>query len=357
MPKPTASQRPKILFFCRGRGRGHAIPDIEIARELRSLQPDIDLVFASYSTGGVTLAQAGLPVIDMNLPESVRFLEFMVRATHVMLRERPDIIVSHEEFAALPAAKSLGLPATFIVDFFAPAEWMVDSLGYADEILFIERRGIFTEPAPAQGRVRYVGPVVRPMSATRSDRARARAQLDLPESAPVIAVIPGAWANEERAPLHDLLVPAFDRLAHPGKKLLWIAGEDRESLTRRLGPRSDVILLPELSPIENLMVASDVVITKANRGSTIDLASLGIPSVSLSWGLNPIDEMIISRIHNNIALNARGIDPAFLAETLTRALSERHQAAACPSPDYRPGGGAAAARELARIIQGAIPPP
>ena len=38
------------------------------------------------------------------------------------------------------------------------------------------------------------------------------------------------------------------------------------------------------------MVASDVAITKGNRNIVVELAALGIPSVSLADGLNRIDD-------------------------------------------------------------------
>ena len=351
MPGKTATRNPKVLFFCRGRGRGHAIPDIEIVRELQRLGPEIDLVFASYSTGRTTLMEAGFSVIDLDFPDNVRFLDFMVRATHLILREQPDIVVSHEEFAALPAAKACGLPAVFIVDFFFSAEWMLDSVAYADQILFIERRGIFFEPPTARGRIRYVGPIVRPKSATRADRGRARARLGLAEQAQVVSVIPGAWANEERAPMFDLVLTAFDRLTHDKKKLVWVAGADQPALAARAEKRTDVLVLKECSPIEDLMVASDVVLTKANRGTTIDLASLGIPSISIPWGLNPIDETVIPRIRTNSALNVRAIDPPFLASLLTDVLAQ-DPATRQPDPEYRPGAARIAAQELSQILRG-----
>jgi UDP-N-acetylglucosamine:LPS N-acetylglucosamine transferase len=344
------SRSPKVLFFCRGRGRGHAIPDIEITRELLRLRPDIDLVFASYSTGGATLAEAGLPFMDLDLPENVRFVDFSVRATKVILAVRPDFVVSHEEFAALPAAKALGIPTTFIVDFFAPIEVLVDSLRYADEILFIERRGLFTEPATARGRVRYVGPVLRPLAFTRADRAQARERLGLSQEARIVAVIPGAWASEERAPLFDIAVPAFERLPFENKQLVWIAGRDQAELSARRCGQHDVIVMQDCSPIESLMVASDLALTKSNRGTTIDLASLGVPSISFSWGLNPVDDLIVSRVETNVALNAKAVDVSYVSELMAETLATTLERPMTPSRAYRPGGAATTARELARMI-------
>ena len=59
----------KILFFCRGRGSGHAIPDIEVVKELATVRPEAEVRFVSYGTGATTLAEHGHEVIDIQLPE------------------------------------------------------------------------------------------------------------------------------------------------------------------------------------------------------------------------------------------------------------------------------------------------
>jgi UDP-N-acetylglucosamine:LPS N-acetylglucosamine transferase len=344
----------KVLFFCRGRGRGHAIPDIEVARELAATRPDLQVQFVSYGTGGVTLRAAGYPVIDMNLDEDAPYLESLVCANRIMAVERPQAVISHEEFAVLPAAKTLGFPTILMVDFFAPIPIWVESLRYADVILFIERRGIFPEPPGVRGKVRYLGPIVRQMTLTRADRDRCREDLSVTRTTKVVSVIPGAWASEERAPIFDLVMSAFRQLRHQEKKLLWIAGRDSEALAARLEHHPDVTVLKELAPIEQLMVASDLVLTKANRGTTVELASLGIPSVSLSFGLNPIDEMIIPRIATNTALHARSVDADFLSEVMTEVLSRQDDAGSQASRDYQQGGARVVAAEIAKMVGGQV---
>jgi UDP-N-acetylglucosamine:LPS N-acetylglucosamine transferase len=273
----------------------------------------------------------------------------MVAANTVVAREGPDVVISHEEFGALPVAKSLGFPVCFVVDFFtAENTARMETLQYADAIVFIERRGLFPEPSYLRGKVRYVGPVVRAFTATRADRGRVRSTLRVPETARLLSVIPGAWANEKRAPLFDLVTEAFRLIPGTDNCLIWIAGNDSEALATRA---PDVTVLRSFAPIEELMVASDLVITKANRGTTIDAASLGVPSVSLSYGLNPIDETIIPRIRTNHPLDARSVDARFLAEVLERRLAETASAAAHPCPEFQPGGSARAAAELARFVR------
>lgn len=338
-----------ILFFSRGRGRGHALPDLAIADELARLAGDLPVRFVSYGTGARTLAEHGRRVVDLQLPDDAPYLEILVRATRAIAIHQPQIVVSHEEFAALPAAKAFDLPTSFIVDFFPPVEIWHQSLSYADEILFAERRGVFAAPPRLASKVRYVGPLLRRLTLTRADRADARSALGLPPGATVVAVIPGAWATEDRAPIADLVVPAFQTLAAPDRALVWVGGRDHEALARRLADVPGGRVLKDLSPIERLMVASDLVITKANRGTTIDLASLGIPSISLSFGLNPIDEAVVPRIPSNVALQAGGLDGAFLAGVMADVLARARAGDFAPSQHYRPGGAGIIAHELLKF--------
>ena len=48
----------KILFFSRGRGRGHAIPDMQIAKELERQDSEIEIRFVSYGTGAIMAVPA-----------------------------------------------------------------------------------------------------------------------------------------------------------------------------------------------------------------------------------------------------------------------------------------------------------
>jgi UDP-N-acetylglucosamine:LPS N-acetylglucosamine transferase len=346
----------KILFFSRGRGRGHAIPTLCIASELEALCPDLDLHFASYATGAATLAESRRQVTDLRLPEDPAYLDVQISAGCLIRELRPSLILSHEEFAVVPLARSMGVPVAFIVDFFSSLDHIyAQSVAYADEVIFIEERGLFPEPKGLQGRIRYVGPVVRGLSCTAADRDAARRELNVPSAAKLVAVIPGAWASEQRVPIASLLLEAFQ--AVPGeKRLIWVSGRDLQSLSERAAGHPEVSVVPSFAPIERLMVASDLVVTKANRGTTIDAASLGVRSLSLSHGLNPIDETIIPRIPSNTALNAKGIDAVFLGGVLTRLLSEE----ACvsrPLPDerYRAGGAGRAAAALADFIHSRLP--
>ena len=313
-------ERIGVLFFSRGRGRGHAVPDAALAAELCRLRDDVDVRFVSYATGAETFAELDHTVIDLDLPEDNPLFETLIRATRVIGWLKPSLVIAHEELPALAAAKILELPTVYLADWFGrPEDIRTSLLAYADEIVFLDEAGVFPEPVQAAGRVQYVGPVLRPFCYTRQDRLRARQELGIPADQTVISVLPGSW-TEDKAPIFSLVVAAFDLIPEKPKMLIWIAGEDHAILEKQARSRTDIVIKKQEWQMDRLMVASDVAVTKATRKTSMELAALGIPSISLSHGLNRIDDIRVKLIPSNTALQAKEVEAAILAGTVTRIL-------------------------------------
>jgi hypothetical protein len=308
-----AASRPSVLFFSRGRGRGHAIPDVAIAGEMLQLNREIDLQFVSYATGADTLRNLGWSVYDLGLPEANPFLTTL-SVVHGLIRDlQPTVVIAHEEYAVLVAAQMAEVPCIFLTDWFPLTQpIMGEAVGFADSIVFMGEPGIFPLPVPVRRAPIYVGPVVRKMSYSLIDRPKARAELGLSENAFVVSVIPGAWATEEKSPIAQIVLPAFRQLVFTEKHLLWLTTADYDNIGKQAAGIPQVRAVRDCPAVEQVMVASDVIITKGNRGTIIDAASLGVPSISLSSGANPIDDILVARIRSNRALNVKAIDAASL---------------------------------------------
>jgi UDP-N-acetylglucosamine:LPS N-acetylglucosamine transferase len=319
-----------VLFFSRGRGRGHAVPDMAIAEEFPRLNPRLDVQFASYATGADTLRRSGWPVIDLGLPESNSYTATLMNAHALISELKPAIVIAHEEYAVLPAARMAGVPCILVTDWFPPANHVAgEAVACADAIVFIGRPGVFAAPCSLPRPPLYVGPVVRKMRYSLADRPKARRELDLPADAFVISVMPGAWATEERAPISETVLPAFRQLSAKRKCLLWLTKADEEKLIRQTEGQPDVRVLGDCESVDQIMVASDVVITKGNRGTLMDAASLGVPSISLSFAVNPVDDALIAGISSNRAYQAKATDAALLCAGL-------EELAALPSSQRTP---------------------
>ena len=317
MPFPEFDPaKKKILFFSRGRGRGHAVPDIEIIRALNELRPDVEIRIVSYGAGAATFAEFDYPLIDVGLPDTSPIVEMSVLAGRLIGWLNPDLVVAHEEFAVMPAAKIFDKASVFITDWFTePDMYSMNALKFADEIVFTGRQGVFEEPPWVRGKIRYVGPVLRQFSYGRADRLRARAELGIAADALVVSVFPGSWTEAE-TPVLDLVIGAFETGRDGARRLIWVAGTDAALIGERLAGRDYALVFDRCWEIDRLMAATDVAITKTNRTTIFELHHLGVPTIAVSFGLNPIDDQAVSGLVGVLRLPAEGLTSEALAAAM-----------------------------------------
>lgn len=315
-----------LLFFSRGMGRGHAVPDAAIAVDLSKVMPGVRVTFVSYSTGAETLRTLGCTVIDLDLPEDNPLRETALRSFRLIQSQRPSLIVSHEEFCVPPIAEALGIPSIFITDWFAHKEHVaMQGLQYADEILFMDDQGSYDEPPYLVGKIRYIGPVFRHLTYSPQDAGALREEWGVSRDATVVLVAPGGAGihSESRAPLFDLVSGAFQMLPSADKHLIWIAGEsDYGSLANKSRRCSNIRVIRPHGNFTATLLASNLVVTKSNRITVLESCAFGIPSISISYGINPIDDWRVGRVPGHCALKARGISQSALKEYFVRALAK-----------------------------------
>lgn len=298
------------------------MPDMEIAGALRRIKSDIQIQFASYATGAATLRKAGYDVCDLLLDENPTFVDSLLACHSAVKSNCPNIIIAHEEFGAITAAKIVGIPSLFLSAWLPYVNTIgADAIRHAQALIVVENPGIFQIPPGVFGRVHYVGPVIRKMKYSVENRKFLREEMKLPNEAAVILVVSGGWATEERAPFLDLVLSAFIALPQIEKHLIWVATADFDSVNKKLAGIRGVQVLSFQDPIERLLAIADVVLTKGTRGITMDAAAVGVPSVSLSAGQNPIDDEIVPRIHSNIALRMSAVNPEILTGYLQHVIS------------------------------------
>ncbi len=311
----------RLLFFSRGRGHGHAIPDMAIADQILAKRPHFDIRFASYSTGADTFRSANRELIDMHLPESNSFVSTLFSCSNVIIAESPSLIVAHEEYAAVAASVLHEVPSVYISAWLPQSGTIAaESLGYAKSVIVLEDPGIFPVPLELRVQPSYSGPIIRPVSFTSKDRLRLRHEMGWAEECFYMLVVPGGGTSEGQGSIADVVISTFMRLDIPRKKLIWISSKDHAFLSNRFSGFPDVEVSPFVDPIERLLSAADVIITKGTRGITYDAAAVGVPSISLSLGQNSIDDLIVPRIHSNLALNANAVEPNMLAQCIMNSI-------------------------------------
>ena len=131
-----------------------------------------------------------------------------------------------------------------------------------------------------------------------------------------------------------VVLGAYDLLDVGDKRLLWVAGDpDYSSLVEMSRDRHDLIILKPHYNFTPTIMAADAVITKANRLPLFECEALGIPSISISYGHNPVDDYRVSHIRTNIALRARGLSKLTLRDYMVKSLSRATEIQQMPRRD------------------------
>lgn len=313
-----------ILWFSRGRGRGHAGPDAALISGLQEADPELRVTPVSYGSGSKALQSLlGGGVIDLGLEDSATMLDIIPRAGRVLDDNRAYLVVAHEEPVILPLAKVWGVPTLYLTHWFAQGSYNFSKpLTNADNILFLEQPGLFAEPAEAANKVTYVGPVTRNLALTIADRESARQRLGIASHEKLVLVLPGSWP-ESQTPLWNLITGAFS-LLEGERYLYWLAGDDYHDLKKRAVLVGNVEVRGWEDDIETLMVACDVAITKGSYSTHIELRSLGIPHLVLSHGANYIDDLIVRHGTTGSFLWAKDTSVERCAEAIQSHISNSH---------------------------------
>lgn len=312
----------RILFFSKGRGYGHAVRDLYLANELVKNFENCNISFVSYSTGAEVIKKSCYKLFDLELSDNNEFCETLTAGCRVIERFNPDIIISHEEFAAFPAANIYNKKIMYISSWLPPIGTVqAETLQYAESILVFCEIGVFPIPPRLKVKPIFLGPLVRNMLVS-STKQEIRQGLNVDAQDFLISVIPGGWATEERAPLAGQLIWAFNNLSVQNKSLVWVSNRDHHVLDSLANNAENIQVLKFTSEIAPVMAASDLIITKGNRGTLLEAADLGVPSLSVSYGHNVIDEILIPRIKNNTTLNAKAASGEALLSHIEHAAKK-----------------------------------
>ena len=338
-----------VLFFSRGRGLGHAIPDMAILEELRRFSPRLRISVCTYGTGYKAFRDRGQTAFDLKLTDDCNVWEVAQAVGRILRQTQASLVVSHEEFAAIPAAKIFEIPSVFVTHWLAPQNsFLMQAIADVDHVLFLEEQGHFLTPDYLQGKIHYVGPVLRRFCCVPDDRRRLRIECGAPPEETIIVLFPGTGSGWQE-PIFNLILEAFDALPRKRKRLIWVAGEDFDRISLLCSRHNGITVLQSVLCPEHLMAASDLAITAGTYNVGKELGALGVPSISLSVGKNPIDDYFARCLPHNTFLYAQDTDSTALTgcieEALTRGLFT-------PDPSAMDGSGAAkAARYLFELIQ------
>lgn len=278
---------------------GHAKRDMCIAKMLKKISKDkLKLKFVSYATGYKCLVKYRYHPIDLSLPEMGKKRMAQKRIKFLIDKEKPDLIVSDEELIVLPLAKERKIPSILITNWLPQIEKMskreysfyTNLFLLSEMIIFPDREDSFEVPNELKKLVKFVNPIIFPSHFSLKDRKSIRKELKIDNNEKFILATAGGTHPIDRI-FFKCILKAFQKLNLKGKLYLLSGVFKKEFLKYQL-QNEKIIVKDFVNQIEKIMIASDLVITRGGHTTLWELASLGIPSISIPRPLkhNPYNE-------------------------------------------------------------------
>jgi len=328
----SKTKRPGILYFSRGRGFCHAMRDMLIIEELTKLNERLNIKVASYADGYTCFDKNGFEVLDLGLGLDEEFgYKAVNRMKSLIEKFNPDLIVADEVFLVLPLAKKFGITSLLITNWFFESidkrHPMIPVVRDANRIIFADRKEFHKVPSNFDVPVSFVGPIIREFEYTQKDKKRARGKLGLKENETILLVTP-AGRHKHRSKLLDLTTTILTKVNKQELRLILLAGPLFEEYLERFKTNDKVIVKSYDWEIDRLMAASDLVITKGTFTTSWELVFLGVPSISIPDGDNPVDLMHIKKLDGfnaTIAINPYDFNAYSLLEKIEILLDSEEK--------------------------------
>lgn len=311
----------KVLFFTRGLGFGHATRDMAIEEVMRRMDRSAEVIFVSYGSGARALKMWGRsPIIEMGFsPGSKVWMEV---ASDLVKNEKPAIIVSDEEIAAIEIAERYNIPSIYITNWFPNP---IEQLCYAARVIFPDLPDSFPPPK-ALTNISFVGPICKlyPLSPLQKDLFK-RSYGCLDDEKYVLVTCGSVLVQ-------DLLLfqrskDAFMGLTIPARLFL-LTGFLHHRLEDLTMKSSNMAIMDYISELPRYIQAFDLVITRGGHTTLWELALHGVPSISVPYGpdVNPMNERYainMQRRGTTILVRDEEADPERLRTWMDRILRDQ----------------------------------
>lgn len=348
----------KILMMTCGIGMGHASRCISLAEKMPG---NTEILFASYGCGYEMLKEHGkykivkLPGIkfygqnggldikytakkSMDLP--FIFLKSIYHESKIIKKFRPDVIVADAHYSAPITAKVLGIPCIMITNELTlnfselyPEEktmeylenglkkFIIDVTNQCNAILIPDIQNSIEIPLKLRPKVIFTGPFLKQRVEKMDDKKKLREKLGFRVDEKIVLVTVGGSEFGKR--LVSLIYKASENI-HCDRIII------------ATGPQIDSDLIPESDKIikkkflENIMEwmkLSDIIISLAGHTTTMEIASLGIPSIIV-----PIENhseqiknaLTMKKYGISIIKEIKGINPKKLALDINNILKDEN---------------------------------
>jgi len=322
---------PRILYAVSPIGLGHATRAVAVGGLLA--ESGADVVFASGSAAAECLRSCGFhvedavsePMLTVDNGEMKNVVSWYFRYWNgyrqtkkrigtIVESWKPDVVVGDEEFSSVALALDRGIPHALIADELElgfARTWLARrverrvSRWYSD----LQRRVsllIIPEEGTTTGNRRYVGPIVRQATRTRSQIFE---ELGIPQASRIILVsLSGTGIGSH------LIKGAIEALSSVPDSVLWLIGNRGRKVT---GERT--FDLGVVQDGQNFVAAADVVVSTAGKSTIDEAAAFGTPIVSI-----PIRNHS-EQVRNASALGYSADDLSRLPELIASKIGRRRE--------------------------------
>jgi len=301
----------KVLMMPCGIGMGHTSRSISLAEKLQ--ERNVEVVFASYGSGYEMLKAQGkyetakLPDIKFygnnggfDIKYTARksidvpfiFLKSIYHESKIIKKFKADVIVADAHYSVPITAKVLGVPCIMVTNELTlnfsrlyPDEktmeylenglkrFINDVLKLCSAILIPDIENSIEVPPKLKEKTIFTGPFLKQNPDEMEDKKKIRQKLGFKEDEKIVLVTVGG--SEFGKKLLSIIYDASEEI--DCDKLIIITGPQIDS---DFIPDSDKIIKKKfLENIMEWMKLSDVIVSLAGHATTMEIASLGIPSI------------------------------------------------------------------------------
>ena len=269
----------RVLFRCPGkRGLGHLVRGLNIAREIRALEPSADIRFYTRGAAGPALVCGEFPCVVEPGPAHAEW-------DRLIAEHRPDVVVDdtllRDEGGALPPGalrayvmrKSRGERHEAIV--------ASELLRRVDVVIVPHTEQEFGLPLPPALRARsvFTGPIIRRPTTDGARRARTRYGAS-DDDFLLVSTAGGGGFAETAATLFATATAAHDRLAErlPGLRHVVVRGPN---FTGAIEARAGMTVVGFEAEMVDLLAGADLVLAEGGYNTVNELRLARTPAVFL----------------------------------------------------------------------------
>lgn len=305
----------KSIVIAAGGTGGHLYPAIAVADEIRSINPDIRIVFIGtsnriesrevprlgYEFYPIQIAAPGKSIGKL-IPFPFMYMNAVRQSLKVMREVKPSAFMGGGAYLSLPvaqAARMRKIPSALLeINAVVGRANKILARG-VDKVFLAYPESINDFDPSLQHKIEITGTPVRPtLSANTISQADARIQFRLDPERRTLLVFGGSLGARS---LNDVMKTSVIRFLEAGLNVIWQTGPTAnvEELMALFSDAANLALLPYINDMGAAYAAADLVVSRSGASTLAELATLGKPAILVPYPL---------AIKNHQEYNARAFE-------------------------------------------------